>query len=398
MRHPVAQPCLFLIVLVLCSSSVMALGVVPSSQERVFEPGQTHTYQLKILNNEGAQKTVNLYVIGDLAPFLSLDRDALSFSSGQREAFVTVTLRQPRSASVQGRVEGKVVVQEHSRAGGQIAASLSVVSRFTLVVPYAGTYAEAKLFVGDFDRGKQGNFIIEVRNLGEEDIAEAQAYFKVLNMGTYETVATLTSEPRRIPKEESAFFTVPWRPDVPRGSYRVVATVAYDGETVEAEESFAIGQRSVAIDAITVNEFSLGGIAKFNILLRNEWSGALSGVYAEVTITQGDERYAFSTTQTVDLPGSGSRLVNAYWDTGNVVPGAYDMEVVVYYSGEQVQKSFDIVVKQDSIETGFTGQVVGGGRDGEQEPISPVSLLVVLVVIVLVVNVILFRKLLRKKS
>lgn len=377
---------------------VTALGVVPSSQEVVYEPGKTVTYPLKIVNSDGAARQVLLYVEGELSGVVSLDRATIDFSQGDTEELVTVTVKQPSAMAVQGKREGSVVVREIPRGGGQITASLTVSSKLYLVVPYTGTYAEMRLFVGEFERGKTGNFVAELSNLGTEDIAAASVYVKVYDARTDAQVASLVSGEERVERKSKKLFTISWTPDVPNGAYRVVATASYDGRTVEDQKALLLGRQSIAIESITVKDFRLGGIARFDILLRNEWSDEIKDVHAEVAVRKGESRFASSATQTVTLEPLGSQEVSAYWDTDKVVPGNYELEVSLFYGDQVAKKTFPITVTQDRIDTGFTGQAVSSARTGEDRILQPIYLLIVLVIIVLVVNIMLFRKLLKKKA
>lgn len=378
-------------------TSVAAFGIVPSSHEITFEPDKTYVYKIKVVNNERMAREVLLFTEGELSSIISLDKNFIEFSAGEEEKFVTVTVVQPEQFSVQGRLQGRIIAREISSSDGQIGASLSVVSKFFIVVPYTGLYAETKLFIGDFVNGKQGNFIIEVNNLGTDDIASTQVYVNVVNAKTEQVVASLVSNDVRIPRKSKELFTIQWTPQVANGIYKAIATTTYDGSSVEDQKVFSIGSKNVGIESINVNDFSLGGIAKFNILLKNNWGDTISDVHAEVKVRDGSNTFATSTTQTVTLQPLGSQLINAYWDTGKVVPGKYELVINLFYEGSVEEKAFPITVKQNSIDTGFSGQVIGTQRTGDTEGFSPIYLLILLVIIVLVVNVILFKKLMKKK-
>ncbi|MBN1274972.1 hypothetical protein JXA12_01645 [Candidatus Woesearchaeota archaeon] len=379
----------------LLTSMASGLGVVPSSHELTFEPGKTTTYKLKVVNNDGDARQVLLYTDGELSSIISLSDSLISFAEDEEERIVTVTVLQPERLAVQGRLQGRIIARDLSLTSGQLGASLSVVSRLDLIVPYTGTYAELKLFVGDLQAGKQGNFVAELANLGLEDIASAQVYVNVLDARTDDVVASLVSDDVRVPKGTKKLFTIPWSPEVPNGVYKAVATAVYDGDSVEDQKVFSIGSRSVRVSSISVDDFSLGGIAKFDILLRNEWSGVIEDVHAEVQVRRGESLFASSTTQTITLQPLQSQAVNAYWDTKNVVTGGYDLVVTLFHGDAVEERVFPITVTQRGIDTGFTAQVVSGREGGES---SAIYLLVALVVVVLVVNAVLFRKLFRRKK
>lgn len=383
--------------MLLLLATVQALGVVPSSQEFVFTPDKVVSYQIKVLNNDGRERQVVFYTEGELSSYISLDASAMVFEEGETEKYLTVTLEQPSSFAAQGRREGRIIAREIPQAGGQITATLTVASKLFVVVPYAGTYAESKLFVSTFEQGKQGTFVVELNNLGENDIAQAQAFIKVFNPQSGEEVASLMSGEVRVPKKTKQLINVYWTPSIPKGLYKAVATITYDGQVAEDQKVFTLGSQSIVIDSITVSDFSLGGIARFDVLLRNEWSDTIDDVYAEVEVLKGSDKYASSTTQTVDIEPLGTRLVNAYWDTQNVVPGSYDLKVSLFYQGQVTEKTFPITVRQDAIDTGFTGQVISSGVSNSSGGGNAMTILIILVVVVLITNILLFTRFMKKK-
>ena len=265
----------------LFSSLTTALGVVPSSHDILYEPGKEVSYQLKVVNNGGQPRQVILYAEGELANVISFDTSVIDFQSGQEEQLVTVKLNQPNSMAVQGKREGRIVVRELPQGGGQISAILTIVSKLFLVVPYEGTYAETRLFVGEFQSGKQGNFVVEIHNLGSDDITAAQVFIKIYNPRTNQEMASLISNEERVEKKKKELITIPWTPDLPNGAYKAVATSVYDGNSVDDQKLFFLGKQSISIDSITVKDFKLGGIARFDILLRSEWSDEISDVHRE---------------------------------------------------------------------------------------------------------------------
>lgn len=383
-----------LLMLLLIPHFSSALGVIPSSHHASYEAGEDYTYRLKVVNNGGEATTVSLEAEGDLEPYLDLSQEHLSFRRGETERFVTATLHQPSSTARKGEVTGRIIIREQAGGQGQIGATVAVASKLTLLVPYDGAYAESKLYVGRFTPGQRGNFVVEVKNKGDEDVTDAQVFLKVRKATTGEEVASLASDTRRVPAGGLKHFSIPWRAATTPGNYRVTATTVYADESVEDEKAFRIGQATVVVDDLAVKDFSLGGIAKFDILLRNEWGGPLEDVHATIQVRDGDESYATSTTQSVDLEPLQAKRVSAYWDTENVVPGKYEMDVTTFYKDKTTEKTFPITVRQDDIKTGFTGRVTGS-EEGDDD--MTLYLLVLLVLIVLVTNILLFRKLSRKK-
>ena len=384
---------LLLLVSLTILPSAQALGVIPSNHQKTFEPQGTYEYQIKVVSDD-ITKQVVVYSEGALTEYISIDKTYLTFKEGEKEQFITIKIKQPRSFEKQGLLEEKIIVRDVSANQGQVGATLSVISKFSLLVPYENSYAETKLYVSDFSQEKKSNFVIEINNLGLEDITNAHAFIKIINPYTNQVLTTINSEELRIPKKTKKHVTLPWTPSIPNGMYQAIATTTYNDKSSTHEKTFFIGSESISTETITVNNFQLGGIAKFNLLLKNEWNLPLENVHAIITIKQGTTTYESSTTQSITLDSLESKLVNGYWDTNKVIPGSYDLEVKLYYNDKITSKTFPIVVKQNSIDTGFTANVV---KEGGQE-LNPTYLLILLVIIVLIINIILFKKLFKKKK
>ncbi len=375
---------------------VFSLGVLPSHFDLVASPGSEQSFPVKILNNDGSPRKVVLLFEGDLASYLSVDNSLLSFSEGESEKVVTITINQPSSFPRKGPWEARLKVTELPSSSATVSAALSVSSVIRLFVPYDGVYAEGRLFVGEFKPRSPNDFVVEVVNLGSEDIADARAFFKVVSLDGSE-VASLVSDSSRIVKGSKKLLSARWSADAPPGVYKVVATVVYDGQSFELQKIFSLGSPRVSIDDISVKDFSLGGIAKFDILVRNEWSDSLSGVHAEFSVVDSSgSKFANGVTQSVDLAPLSANIITAYWDTKNVVPGSYFLRLRVFFDDSVFEKTFPITVSQDKIDTGFsTGNVVSVSS-GSSSDNGLLYLLVFLVALVLVVNLFLVRRLLKK--
>lgn len=390
---------LWVLFLFLNVSLVLGLGVIPSSQEISYDSGKVSTHQLKLVNNDERQTQVLLYVEGELSQHVNLQESVVDFAQGEKEKIITYTFSHPENFAHQGKYEAKIVAREIPPSGSQIAASLSVVSKVILVIPYEGTYAQMRLFVGKFETGKEGNFVIEVNNLGTLDITQAQAFVSIRETRSNKVVEELSSVEERISVDGKKHFTLPWTPHVAKGTYTAVARIAYDGNTIEDQKVFSIGEQIVSVQGISVDNFNLGGVAKFDLLLRNEWNDIIEGVYAQVSVYDGSELYESSVTQTVTLNALEEKVVNAYWDTDKVVPGAYDLVVTLFYNGFTKEQRFPIVVTQNSIDTGLSGNVIGSTSETKEEKtLNAVYILIILVVIVLALNIMLLRRFMKKRQ
>ncbi len=344
---------LFLILItIMISSNVLALGVAPSSTDMVFSPNSEQSVEMAILNNDNRDITVVIYAEGELAEYISISEPLIDISSSQQKVKTSYKVSMPSKIDKQGLHETNIVIREIPKTtGGETAvgASLAIISKLNLFVPYTGKYAEIKLMAPHFELNKESNFAVEVHNLGTEKILTGYVVIDIYGP-LNNKIKTLTSKEFSLDSKQKTVVVVPWTPDISSGEYVAEATLVYDEKETKEKKAFTLGELSVSIESISVENFRLGGIAKFDILVANNWNTPIPNVYATTTVTdnKGTEYLQFKTAA-LDVPAFGREKLEAYWDTSKVLPGPYKLDIVLNYLGKTSRKLFDISVEQNRI-------------------------------------------------
>ncbi|MBN1503012.1 hypothetical protein JW930_05700 [Candidatus Woesearchaeota archaeon] len=383
-------------IIVLFPLLVNGLGVVPSSEEILYKPGEQLEMQLKILNNNKRDFKVMLYAEGELSESIEFNQQLIEFTESIDSKIVSYTINMPEQLESKGPHEIRTVIREipdeQDTKGTQVSASIAVVSKLIIFVPYEGKYAEAKLFVGNFDTGKSSNFVVEVNNLGEEDILEVKAIIDIyspLNM----KLATLKSDSKSVPSKNKELLSINWLPELEPGTYLAVATVLYDEKTTKDEKPFNIGTYMIDIVDISVSHFKLGSIAEFDILLENKWNQKMSGIYADVYVKgKNDKIYTKYTSSSVDIEPQAKQQIKAYWNTEKVNVGDYKLEIDLHYLDKVTKKLFDIYVSLDEIRTSLAGRVIESSDRIEDKMPRSILILSILVTVLVAINVYLIIK------
>ena len=100
------------------------------------------------------------------------------------------------------------------------------------------------------------------------------------------------------------------------GAYKAVVTVLYDEQAAKMEKVFEIGSRTLELQQVEVNEFSLGDIAKFELLVENKWNQPITGAFAQMQIFNNDKQVmADFRSANYDIPALSKALMVAFWDT-----------------------------------------------------------------------------------
>jgi hypothetical protein len=202
-------------------------------------------------------------------------------------------------------------------------------------------------------------FFIKLYNLGTEDIAKAQATIDIYGP-TNEVIARIQTEPSAIRSMAKGELIALWKANVNPGMYHAVATVRYDGEVGTSEKTFYVGNMLIDILDVSVKDFSLGGIAKFDILAESKWNQPVSDVFAHMIINdEGDNKIADFKSASTEMEPFETAHLYAYWDTESVQEGDYLGQLSVHYAGRTTDREIKTKVGLNSIRTEIIGVSVG---------------------------------------
>jgi len=390
---------LLIIVIIVLASQTYALGIAPSHSDIIFEPGLEKTIQLKVINNAHKDFDAVVYAEGKLAEYITINEPMIKLTKDQDSKIISYKLNLPKTLKKQGMHEARIVVREipkETKGGTTITANLAVVSKLKVMVPYKGKYAEIKLFVTNFKQNEESNFAVEVRNLGTQDILEAKAVIDIYGP-LNNKLETITSNKASVKSKNKEILIAKWTPKFGSGSYHAVATLIYDELNTKDEKSFTIGTLELDIVSISVTDFRLGGIAKFDILVENNWNMEIPNVYAETTVTDNKgEIYTQFKTASADIPAFGKQELNAYWDTAKVIPGTYKFDIILNYLDQKTEKIFDIMVEYDKITATLVGKAIAVEEEEKPALVKSIYILIFLVVILIIFNIVIYFKKIRK--
>ncbi len=381
--------------------AVLAIGVSPVKTIIDFEPGKQEV-TVRIINNEHKDFKAVVYAEGDLAEYIELQTTLITIKAEEDSKSLSFNLNLPDKLEKPGTHEAKITILEFPKefateeGNAVIRAVGSVVTKVIVRVPYPGKYAEADLIITQAEVDKPIIFTIPIYNFGQEDIQKVKATITIYG-ATYEEIAVIESDEKQVKSKEQTKLIASWLPNVNAGVYHAKVRVEYDGNRINLEKNFNVGNLFVEISKVEVNDFILGGVARFDIYLESKWNQEIKDVYGEMTVMdKKGSIYTKSKTATVDIPAYEKSKLEAYWDTKDVQIGLYDVLLKIFYGDKTTERLIETQVNIDSIRTSLepTAKVVGG-RAGL---FTRDTVLVLLVIVLIVINIswfIYFRK--RKK-
>lgn len=385
------------VLLIFLVGSVSALGVTPARTTIDFEPGLKREISFSVVNSENQDVDVVIATQGELKDYIQVNKHQFSMSSEEDSKKISYSINLPEKMKP-GLHTGEIVILQLPKKSGTseafIGAALAIITQLYVHVPYPGKYAEADLNIINAGQGGDTVFIIPIANRGEFDLVSVKANVDIYNK-LNEKVTSFNTATISVGSKERKELVSKWKADVPVGTYLAVVTLTYDGETINLEKQFNVGKEELELQQLEVNDFSLGEIAKLEMLVENKWSEQISGAYAQTQIyNDKEELVADFSSANYDIPALSKKLIVSYWDTAGVKQETYEAKVFLKYADTSSQKNLQLKVSENKIEVIGLGYVVSSEESSNEG--SLVIILIIGIVVLILINVLWFL-LLRKK-
>jgi hypothetical protein len=401
-------------------NSSHAIGLAPSRNVIDFTPNLEQELTFRVINTENKDMTLAVYSQEELGKYIELEQNIVEIKSSESEKEIKYKINLPDKLEPGSRKANLVVVEipkekselvvvnmpdndstlvlansEHfEEQESMVSAQVVLIHQLRVNVPYPGKYIQGKVYIDEVNVNETATFTLSLFNQGKETISKAKATIVIKGPTNDEIAVVRTNEISLNPQQEAKVAAY-WSADVGEGNYYAEVIVEYDEEILLLSKSFKVGSLKIEIDALKVDNFKLGTIAKFDILLRSKWNDEIPDVYANMqVIDKAGITLTDFKTSSVNIKAKGTATVSGYWDTSNVKVGDYDVNVKLNYGNKTAEKLFQTVVSIDRIEVqqALTGQAISGKNSMRD------SLLVILVIILVVVNIISFMWRRRKRD
>ncbi len=387
-------------IIIILVENVYALGITPGRTTINFEPGLEKEVQFSVLNAENKEMEVVFFIQGKLNASIKLEKAKEKFKAEESSRGFRYKVELPEKLEP-GLHTAEVVALEIPDVEGEgtfVGATVAVATQLYVYVPYPGKYVDFDLNVLNPEQGSTATFVVPVVSRGKLGIGEVRAIIDIYTP-LNERIATLETDHTPLAPGGRTELSVGWIANVNSGNYLAKVTVFYDGESKSMDKQFAIGESALAIESILVNEFTLGEIAKLQILVENKWNQEFKGVYANLLVyNHQSEIMADVKSAAEDIPPLTRKELLAYWDTVGVEEGEYDGKLMVVYGGKSADKNLLLKISADSLDITGVGYAIRGKSGGGG--ITMTTVLLVLVIILLVVNLawfVFFRRFIKKK-
>ncbi len=379
---------LALVIFISSAASASAIGVTPGRTTIDFEPGLEKTVTFTILNDEHKAFNAYIYVEGGLSDYITIDQYSMDFTESDESKSFTYRVNLPEKLDPPGDHWGRIVVLElpgglsGSTGKMQITGTVAVVQQLRVKVPFPGKYAQLYLTVDEAEPGETVRFYVKIDNMGKEDIENAVADIEIVGPNN-EQIASLEAGPVSVPSMEKGKLVADWKADVRPGEYHAVAVVRHGEEITRLGKNFQVGSMFMDVLDVTVKDFRLGGIAKFDILAESEWNKPISGIYADMTVKDDKGRTISNfKSASADVEAYGTTHLYAYWDTEGVQEGEYGTRLALHYSGLSTEREMVTHVSLGGIRTDIVGISVGAVTAEEAAGMEQYTIIALLAILV----------------
>jgi hypothetical protein len=380
------------------TAEVFALGITPGRTTVDFVPGGIKTVDFQVLNTEAEEMDIVVLINGELNNSISVSEVSFHMGATENGKALSYTFTAPQSLSP-GLHKAEIVALrlpgKSSTSEAFVGAAVGVATQLHVNVPYPGKFADASLNVIGPNAGGEVTFVIPVVSRGDLDLTRVRATMDIL--GTFnEKIETISTNEIEVKSGERGEVVATWdSKEANSGEYKVVATLIYDEDTLTLEREFSIGSRLLNLLQVEVNNFALGEIAKFELLVENKWSEMISNAYAQMQVFNDDkEVMADFKSATYDIPSLEKKLLVAFWDTAGVSQGTYDSSVFLNYGDQSARQELQLEVKSNEINVIGIGYVISSKSGGGTNNVT--IILITAIVVLVVINALWFL-VLRKK-
>ncbi len=376
--------------LLLCLSSVLALGIRPAKTSIVFEEGRDYVQQFWVVNNEAREFSVKISVGGEMEQYVTLHTPELTFRSDDGAKAIDFEVHLPEFVPP-GESKAVITVEEDLASVAQNVISSKIVLKHDILIqgPYPDKYVVAKL--NFHESGNDIRLVSELKNLGTKDIGAIQTIFYVNDKN--QKVQELATEQTSLSSKENKLLDAHLdRSLLELGEFEVSALTMYDGQKVEVVKKLIVGEPDV--DITYFNEYFIAyAINQYSLELLNKWNQRLENVFVDVEVKKEGQKIDQFRTRSVDLDAEMTKRINDYLDATDKGPGKYSFEMMVNFWNlvRDTQKTFtfesEFVSEQEAQDireksSSLAGKAASAPEQGSGRPISTILLWVLLGILV----------------
>ena len=338
-----------ILIAVIVSISVNAIGITPVKMEFNFVPGEVHNFSVKIDSQREGNTTYSVSFEGELGKYLSTSDKINKITIEGSSKTVYIVLSLPESLEKAGQRTAAVTISETSPDPGAVAVLTAIKIPISVWVPYPGRYLEISLDAKDIEEKERPIFKVAANNMGKENLKNVVANIEVYsNDLLFESISSNTES---MGSQSRSDMFIRSKKAYSAGEYAVIASVSYDGlATPKEKATLRVGALFVNITDHTT-EIEKGKVNKFAIKLKSLWNEPISSIAAELKLLDLNNNIKDEVkTSSIDLKPWQDDQITTFLDATNLSLGSYNVEAKLLYEGISRTEILPVVVKEKVLE------------------------------------------------
>ena len=313
----------------------------------IFEPNLKKIITYSIGNNLQQTINVKLNAEGDLAEYITFDKDYVQDIGPQEGFSFTVRLNLPDKIEKPGLHEIWIKATEERPEQGGIGALGAVKNPIKIRVRYPDKYAEATLSGSNARVNGFSDFTVKVSNFGSKYIANAVASIDIFETETGTKLTTLTTDNNPVEIDQTVSLAAKLdTSNYKKGKYKAIAYVDYDGINLTTNEAyFMVGDISILITNHT-QRVERDSIVPFDIYLQSEWNNKINNIYAITDITKNESIVKSLKTPLENIDPWEKKKITGYFETSGMQLGVYDLNILLFYEDTTAKRTGNIEVTE----------------------------------------------------
>lgn len=338
--------------LIILSTAVLGIGIGSRdlSEEVYFSPNKELSFDYQVITTSNQVMDYLPFAIMeeafygrepevDLAPYVYFEPAVLKTISPGSNPMFRARLRFPEKISMPGVHTMRICVEETMASGGMVGSKSSACARITIIVQYPGKYLVSGLHAADTNINQATRFELNTENRGEQKIEQLWGVINIHAPGGSLINSVYTEKVSLAPQESKKLSAVLDTFNYKPGEYLAKATIFWDGEVWEINDTFRVGSLELKVINYT-SEFEPDQINPFQIILKSGWNSELKDVYAVIKLPNGEIQ-----TPTTTLQPWEDRQLTTYWETKGLAHGEYSAVMTIYFAGQSASENIRLTVK-----------------------------------------------------
>jgi len=316
------------ILLLASMQTLFALGITPGRTTIIYPGDASRVYSFTILNSEAKNINLSIQTSGELANAISLNQNNCLLKSNEDSKTLSYTFKLPENLSP-GQHKGVITVVETGGEDDSFGAKLGVSTEIVVFIPYPSKYIESDLDVFSNTDNNLTTFLIPLINHGTEKIENASATIDIYQKET--KIATITTNSISLDSMTRGEVSADWKANDSLGRYHANVILIYDNETTSFSKDFQVGEISLDVFDLFIEDFELGSIVKMDILVVNKWNDNLKEVYANLILSNETGKIVDISSAPINIDALSQIRIPLYWDTSGISEGKYNGKIIINY-------------------------------------------------------------------